>query len=404
MRIGINAYLLQPTIGGLKQYFLTLFQELLLKHPEHEYILFWYPHNAGELARLSTDRWKERAIQLEHQGQVLLHLDQIDLYFCPFSALYPRPLPLPTVVTLVDIQEVFYPEFFTDDDRYNRERHFPTSTRMADRTITISEFSKQTLVQHHKLAPERVVVSYLSADERFSRAVAIARPPSLPLPDSFVFYPANFWKHKNHDCLLRALQFLRTRRSLTIHAVCTGFEQPNGYPLADKASEYGVRDQVHLLGHVEVEEMAYLYQHARMLVFPSLFEGFGIPLVEAMTVGCPIVAAADTSIPEIVGNAAELFDPASPERFAEAIERLWNDENRRAALVANGAVRSRAFSPSRTAQTHLLAFEQARQAYSRRRFLWNRWVYQYAQRAALEYRWYGRHREARHAAAAGTEG
>ena len=329
---------------------------------------------------------------------------EIDLYFCPFSALYPRPLPLPTVVTLVDIQEVFYPEFFTDSDRYNRERHFPTSTRMADRTITISEFSKQTLMQHHKLAAGRVVVSYLSADERFSRSATIARPPSSPLPDSFVFYPANFWKHKNHDCLLRALQLLRDQRGLTIHAVCTGFEQPNGYPLADKASEYGVRAQVHLLGHVEVEEIAHLYRRARMLVFPSLFEGFGIPLVEAMTVGCPIVAAADTSIPEIVGDAAELFDPASPARLADAMERLWNDEQRRAALVASGTIRARAFSPANTAQTHLSAFEQARQVYSYRRFLWNRWVYQYAQRAALEYRWHGRHRNARIAAATRTEG
>ena len=251
---------------------------------------------------------------------------KIDLYFCPFSALYPRPLPLPTVVTLVDIQEVFYPEFFTDSDRYNRERHFPTSTRMADRTITISEFSPQTLVQHHKLAAGRVVVSYLSADERFSRSATIALLPSSPLPDSFVFYPANFWKHKNHDCLLRALQLLRDQRGLTIHAVCTGFEQPNGYPAICPGFRYGVRAQVHLLGHVEVWEIAHLYRRARMLVFPSLFEGFGIPLVEAMTVGCPIVAAADTSIPEIVGDAAERSDSASPERFAEAIERVWNDE------------------------------------------------------------------------------
>ena len=101
-----------------------------------------------------------------------------------------------------------------------------------------------------------------------------------------------------------------------------------------KPQNTGVAAQMHLPGHVDIEEIAYLYRRARMLVFPSLFEGFGIPLVEAMTVGCPIVAAAETSIPEIVGDAAEMFDPRSPAELAIAIERVWKDEARRTELVA----------------------------------------------------------------------
>src|SRR5262249_2709317 len=155
-----------------------------------------------------------------------------------------------------------------------------------------------------------------------------------------LFYPANFWKHKNHDCLLRALQLLKTKFGVSVDVVLTGFEQSNGYPVAAKADAYGVRAQVHLLGHVDVEEVAYLYRHARMMVFPSVFEGFGIPLVEAMNMGCPIVAAGDTSIPEIVADAAELFDPRSAEQLAEAILRLWDDDARRASLAARGSVRA----------------------------------------------------------------
>ncbi|HWW96019.1 MAG TPA: hypothetical protein VN375_21820, partial [Vicinamibacteria bacterium] len=107
MRIGVNCFLLQPNIGGIKQYFLTLFRNLLENDSENQYVFFWYEHNAGELANLGTDRWKEGAVPLTDQREVLSHLDKIDLYFCPLSALYPRPLPKPSVVSLPDIQEVF---------------------------------------------------------------------------------------------------------------------------------------------------------------------------------------------------------------------------------------------------------------------------------------------------------
>ena len=388
MRIGVNCYLLQPHIGGLKQYFLTLFHELLEKDTDNEYVLFWFPHNADELAKLGVDRWKERAILLQDQREVKLHLDKIDLYFCPFTVLYPRPLPIPTVVTLVDIQEVFYPDFFTLEDRYNRDLYFRSSTRMAERVITISEFSKQTIVQHHHLPAHKVIVAYLSADERYYRGAEIAQVPTQTLPQDFIFYPANFWKHKNHDCLLQALQILRDEQQLKLNVVFTGFEQSNGYPVREKVKEYSLESQVHILGYVTVEEIAYLYQHARMLVFPSLFEGFGIPLVEAMAAGCPVVAANDTSIPEIAADSAELFDPTSPVDVADTLARVWQNTERRQEMAARGRRRAQDFSAAQTAQIHKLAFVQAAQSFSYPRFLWNQWVYRYYHRIQVELRWH----------------
>ncbi len=392
MRIGVNCFLLQAHIGGLKQYFLTLFRELLEHDDENEYILFWYAHNADELAKLGTDRWKKNAILLQDQREVMSHLDQFDLYFCPFNVLYPRPLSRPTVMTLVDIQEVYYPEFFTPEDLYNRQLHYPVSTRMADRVITISEFSKQALVRHHRLPPDKVIVAHLSADERYYRSDQVARPPAQTLPQDFILYPANFWKHKNHDRLLQALCMLREERRLAVNAIFTGFDEPNGYLLRDKIKEYGLDSQTCILGYVSVEEMAYLYRQARMLVFPSLFEGFGIPLVEAMAVGCPIVAADATSLPEIAADASELFDPTSPRAMAEAIAKVWHNDTLRQEMVARGKRRAQGFSPEQTAQTHRTAFVEAADAYLHTRFLWNRWVYGYYHRARLEVRWRQRFR------------
>lgn len=391
MRIGVNCYLLQPHIGGLKQYFLTLFRELLERDHEYEYVFFWYAHNAKELEQLGTDRWRRHAVLLDDQRQVLAHLDRIDLYFCPFSALYPRPVPRPTVMTLVDIQEVFYPEFFTAHDRYTRELHFPGSTRMVDRVITISEFSRRTIIDHHRVPSARVAVVHLCADQRYARSAEAARAPAASLPPRFAFYPANLWKHKNHDMLLRALRLLREERGQRIDLVLTGFAQDNGYPLAAMAEAHGVADQVHALGYLPVEELAYLYRRADLLVFPSLFEGFGIPLVEAMTAGCPVVAARASSIPEVTGDAAELFDPASPHALAAAIERVANDEAWRDTLRARGFKRAQEFSATRMAAGHRAVFRQAVEAYSPHAFLWRRWVTGYWHRAQLEWRWRGHH-------------
>ena len=195
------------------------------------------------------------------------------------------------------------------------------------------------------------------------------------MPNDFILYPANFWKHKNHDALLQALRLLARERNLTIDLVLTGHQVPDGYPVEAKAAEYGIADQVQVLGYVSAAELAYLYRRARMLVFPSCFEGFGIPLVEAMAVGCPIAAADTTSIPEVAGQAALLFDPASPLAIAAAIARLWQDEKLRQELAAAGRREATRFSPARVAEVHRDAFAQAVRDYSLRRYLWNRWLY-----------------------------
>lgn len=364
MRIGVNCFLLQADIGGMKQYFFTLFHQLLTAHPENEYTFFHYPHNSHELAKLGTDDWKRDAVLLQDQGEVAQHLDKIDLYFCPFGALWPRPIPKAAVVMLPDIQETRYPEFFTPDDLFQRDWHFRGSTRISDLIITISAFSKETLVEHHRISPDKVRVIYPAADERYYRARQIAVRPDCRLPSAFALYPANRWKHKNHDGLLRALGLLKRQHGLSIPVVFTGHDVPNGYSVADNATRLGIADLVHQVGFLSVEEMAYLYRQARLLVFPSLYEGFGIPIVEAMAAECPIACANQTSLPEIAMNAAVYFDPTSVRSMADTIQRVWCDDNLRQQLTERGGRRARDFSARGMAREHLAAFENAVSNYS----------------------------------------
>jgi glycosyltransferase involved in cell wall biosynthesis len=378
LRIGVNCFLLRANVGGMKQYFFSLARELLETDRQNEYVFFHFPHNAGELAALENRHWQANAVLLHSQWGVLPHLGKIDLYFCPLGVLWPRPLPVPTVVTMHDIQEVFYPQFFSELDLYYRAWQYPGSSHMADHVIAISHFSKETIVKHHRISPAKVTVAHLCADERFYRAADVARLPQAPLPeDDFIFYPANHWQHKNHDALLQAMQWLKTERGLRISAVFTGYDVPNSYPLAQKAADYGLTEQVYFAGYVAVEEMVYLYTKAKMLVFPSLFEGFGIPLIEAMAAGCPVVAANASSLPEIGGEAAEYFDPSSPESIGLAIEKVWCDGKLRHGMIERGRRHALDFSAAKLAQTHLAVFDEAVRSFSPVRYAWNLWIYQH---------------------------
>jgi len=375
MRIGVNCYNLVAENGGIAHYFHLLFTELLANDNENDYVFFWFSHNADELNRLASNRWREQAIFLDDQRSIRSHLGALDLFFCPLNALYPRPVAVPSVVTIADIQEAFLPQLFTPAILYSRDRHTVGSTHMADCVITISEFSKQTLLEKHRLPEQKIVVSHHCADSIFYDENRVLPSLSQPLPDVFVLYPANFWQHKNHEGLLKALRILREEEGLAIDAVLTGFPMPNGYPLAAKAAEYRVASQVHVLGHVSVGELARLYRNARMLVFPSRFEGFGIPLLEAMASGCPVAAANVASIPEVTGDAAVLFDPEQPRDIANAIARLWRDRSLRDDMAMRGRERAKAFSPARMAQAHLTAFDRAVNTYSASRYLFNAWSY-----------------------------
>lgn len=371
MRIGVNVVPLNVGMGGLRQYFQRLFRELLANDASNTYVFFYCVDNEEELNALGTDCWRECSIRVENQGEILLHLMDIDLYFCPFAILWPRPLPIPTVIELADIQEVYYPQFFTEDVLRARRLHYEPSTRAADAVITLSEFSKQSIAHHHRINQDKIFVTPLVTDDFFSKPGKLNS--NLDLPDRYVFYPANHWQHKNHDVLLQALSFLKEKRGVVVNCVCTGFPVDNGYPLLNKIAEYGLAEQVFHVGYVSHEDMPILYSRATLLCFPSLFEGFGMPVLEAMESGCPVVCANATSLPEIVGDAALLFDPNDYCAVALAILNVWNDEKLRAELIFKGKARAEHFSKAHMIAAHLQAFD-----YARKNFLPDsRYVYQH---------------------------
>jgi glycosyltransferase involved in cell wall biosynthesis len=213
----------------------------------------------------------------------------------------------------------------------------------------------------------------LAPDESFQGPLE-GNPIGLELPERYIFYPANRWFHKNHDYLLKALQILLREFNLRVDCVLTGFDYENGYPLQKKIEEYGLNRQIRTLGYVTQEKIKYIYNKAVLLCFPSLFEGFGMPLVEAMVVGCPVVCSNATSIPEIVGDAALCFNPLDAHDIAQKIYDVWTNPGLRERLKKRGFEQVQKFSAKNLAACHKSIFQLAAQSFRRIRYMYYRYL------------------------------
>ena len=170
----------------------------------------------------------------------------------------------------------------------------------------------------------------------------------------YALYPANGWPHKNHRMLLVSFaRLVAERPDLPLHLVLTGNLLDTGPDLATAIERIGLSSRIHLAGFVSDEELAALYTDAFCLLFPSLYEGFGIPLLEAMQFRVPIVCSAVPSLVEVAADAARYIDPRQPESIGAALHELWNDPGRRRTLIEQGVKRLNAFSEAEMVNRYL---------------------------------------------------
>jgi glycosyltransferase involved in cell wall biosynthesis len=368
MRIGIGLNLLAPDNGGVTNYALTLLRHWPELAPDHPMVLFSFAHNEPLLATLPAAS-RRHEIRLQTQEEALDHFEKIDVYFCPFGTLWPRPVRKPSALTFHDMQERFYPEFFTPKEHEERFFHYDWSLRMADAVVTISDFTRDMAVRIVGAAPSKMHVVHHVPD-----ALPAPEQPAAGGPFAagrpFVFYPANFWKHKNHVRLLTAMARVHARAP-NLGLVCTGSLLGRDAEWHEAVRATGMAEHVLHPGQVSRGQINWLYQNARALVFPSLFEGFGIPLLEAMQTGCPIACGHNTSQPDVARTAALYFDAANPESIASAILRMHDDELLRQRLIVAGLEQLKRFSIEKLIAGHLAAFTTARRRHHALRAWYN---------------------------------
>ena len=231
-------------------------------------------------------------------------------------------------VCIYDIQHLECANLFPPADRWKRDKAFSKAIRCADLIATISDFSGRQIRKHFSIPQDRVSVIYAGP----SQACEIDNQSQKA--SDFIFYPANAWPHKNHRRLVEAFQILR-KQFPSLRLIFTG-DQGQG---AEIRRLIGDTPRLQHLGYVSAEKLQELMRNAKCLVFPSLHEGFGMPVIEALRVGTPVACSNTTSLPEVGGEAAEYFDPNDAAQIAQAVERAisnasnpeWQERARRQA-------------------------------------------------------------------------
>ena len=293
----------------------------------------------------------------------LVDEEQLDIWFCPLIYALPLDIDIPVVNTVPDLQHEHYPELFNEDELRYRAAGYQYSCKAATSTLAVSEATARDLAEIYDINASKTFVTHLSIDPSFCVGSDTLKQytkkvkTKYGIHGDYIYYPANGWPHKNHAKLAEALHLCR-KQGLDLALVLTGTPFGLMNRLKETLDRYGVQDCVRHLGYVNLEHLIGLYGGAKAMVFPSLFEGFGIPLLEAMALGTPIACSNVTSLPEVGGDVPIYFDPKDAGSIADSITRIARDENLRMQMIAAGKERVKRFSYQKTAKQTLDVFQK----------------------------------------------
>lgn len=288
-------------------------------------------------SKFQIEEWYEKHILN------LLKLNQIDVTLslvpgCP-------TVNYPYITTIWDLQhrlQPYFPEVSISEQEWGqwdwRENFHSKILRRATFIITGTEIGKLDIEKFYQIPAERIKVIPFFTPKFPSEFNLIDQEilKKYNLPNEYLFYPAQFWSHKNHIGLLLAIKLLKEKYNLEFSLVFIGSDKGNQSYVKEMVQELDLSQQVHFLGFVPQEDIAPLYRHAFALTFMSFFGPDNLPPLEAMALGCPVIASNVSGAKEQLGDAALLVDPKQPEEIAEAIKYLWEDSILRQNLIERG--------------------------------------------------------------------
>jgi glycosyltransferase involved in cell wall biosynthesis len=370
MRIGIDSRSVIGKKAGFGQYTDNLLSQLSKIDKENHYTLFFsknseikYPSFDNKVIRLFRfpELWEQLRLPIEAAAE------KIDLLHCPTN---PGPIfaPCKRVFTLHDVNYMRYPEFSYDKKtQWYWSLFSRAAAKAADLIITISSFSKKEIIELFNVPEEKVEVIYLAAGDNF-RQIKLGKESEkidslrkkYCLPGEFILFVGTVSPRKNLVTLLRAIAKLK-KKGIKEKLVIVGDSGWKTKELSIIINELNLNKEIIFAGYVSEEELLLFYNLASVFVFPSIYEGFGLPVLEAMKSGCPVVASNNSCLPEIAGKAGLLVDPLDSTAFAEAIEKVLTDSLLRKRMILLGKKRASEFSWKKTAEQTIKAYKRAAQ-------------------------------------------
>jgi glycosyltransferase involved in cell wall biosynthesis len=352
VRIGIDARKLHDF--GIGTYIRNLLRQLARLDHQTEFVLLCRPDDVpsrashGEKLRPVAETSRNYSILEQIRIPLALKREGVTLFHAPHYVLPPL-VPCRSVVTIHDCIHLMFPQYLPNRLAlgYARASIF-AAARRATRVLTVSESSKRDILRFVDIKPDKIDVIYNAYDLQFTvepREEDVSRVRErFQLQDEFVLYAGNVKPHKNLERLIEAFHLVRRRGLDHLKLVLIGDEISRYAALRRAVHRHQLHKYVRFLGYLPEETLAVMYRLAGVFVFPSLYEGFGLPPLEAMASGTPVVTSNVSSLPEVAGDAAVLVDPYDPNAIANGIYQVLTDSEFRRDLRARGTARARQFS------------------------------------------------------------
>jgi glycosyltransferase involved in cell wall biosynthesis len=364
MRIGIDAAPLVGDRGGVGWHTFHLLRALLNLKEDIEFVGYVRP---GSLRRMRCEEWDSGlTLRWAEAGQWAVRgmgaRDGLDLYHGTNFKMQTTGR-FGGIVTIHDVWMDRFPQYsrklFGQRWSFYRTKRTISNAR---KVITVSEYSAHDIAMLYGVPREKIAVIYNGVSDAFrplsdpTRLAQLRERFSWPA-DRFILFAGGADPRKNHRVLLEAYAMRATQ--LRSHClIMLGAPTHRFGNIQDTARMLGLSDRVVCVGHLSADELRVLYAHADLFAFPSLYEGFGMPVLEAMACGTPVITSATTALPEVVGDAAVLIDPHSPEQLAEALVRMVTDSALRQTLRAKGFERAKQFTWAQAARMTLAVYRE----------------------------------------------
>ena len=369
VHIGVNAHLLSLAQGyrsaGINWYIHNLLCHLPDVDPEVRYTVFLGEKGYSaarsiqlQVSRLPTSRPPARILWEQAFQPSALRRAQVDLLHGP-AYVGPLASACPYVLTFHDLSFLFFPQGFRRLNRAYLRTFSRLSAHRARRVIAVSESTKRDLVEHYGLSPDRIDVVYNGVDAGF-RPVPAGQVKAFRttegLPERFILFVGTLEPRKNVVRLIEAYARLPKGRPPLVLVGSKGWLYDEIFA---RVEALNLQEQVRFAGYASADTLPYWYNAAELLAYPSLYEGFGLPPLEAMACGTPVVTSTASSLPEVVGDAALLVDPTDVEALALAMESVLSDQELRRQMQAAGLAQARRFSWETAAQGTVESYRRA---------------------------------------------
>lgn len=379
MKIGIDIRVIGKKRTGDEAYFSGLVKNLVAADKENKYYLYTDrdpkkdSNLAREIERLALGP-NFKIIFLNSPNRFWWNLwalpnylrqNPVDIFHTQYIAPFWLPKNIKLVLTIHDISFSFFPKYIKKSDLFFLKTLLPRSIKRAEKIITVSQNERREIIDFYKVPAEKVDFAYNGVDyEKFTKDFSNEEKEKVRkkygLPGNFLLYIGTLQPRKNIPVLVEALKILSDKYNLlALKLVLTGNRKSHNFDkkIDEVIKKYSLQENVIFPGWIDEEDKPVLYKLAQCFVFPSFYEGFGIPIVEAMAAGIPVISSNASCFPEVGRNAALYADPQNAEEFSEKIRQALADENLRDDLIKRGQEIAKEYSWQKTAEKILAVYK-----------------------------------------------